>query len=98
MCGMDETKLIDPANLVGTAELAHLFRVARTTVSGWFKERDTTHFPETVARVASGPLWDIEEVVAWYPTYNPRNGRPGRAPVKVGNTWRPADSVGVQGF
>lgn len=75
------TKLIDPSKLVGVAEVADLFKVGRTTVSNWYERRARNNFPETVARLASGPIWDRDVVVAWYIAYVPnKGGRPGRMP------------------
>jgi hypothetical protein len=57
---------IEPRWLYGVAEIADLLQVGRTTVSNWYEARHKTSFPETVHRVASGPLWDVRAVVGWY--------------------------------
>jgi hypothetical protein len=74
---------IKVASLAGVAEIADLFRIGRTTVSNWDSRRDRNGFPERVKSLASGPLYDVEEVVAWYITYEPsKGGRPGTVPVR----------------
>ena len=87
----DEAQLIDPRYLVGIAELSDLFGVARTTASMWHIRRDTNGFPEAVATLRTGPIFDVTECVEWYARYNPsRKNRPGRMPLRVGGTYQPA--------
>jgi len=81
---------IDPRHLAGVAELAALFRVGRTTVSQWIARRDRNGFPEPVARLASGPIFDVNVVVAWYVGYVPeKGGRPGWTPRQINGTYAP---------
>jgi hypothetical protein len=89
---------VDPRCLVGVAEVAHLLGVGRTTVSAWYDRRERTLFPEIVARLASGPIWDVDQVVSWYVAYVPKKGqRPGVMPARRGKSWAPASASGVQG-
>lgn len=95
---MSTPRTVDPVCLVGVAEVAHLLGVGRTTVSAWYERRDRTGYPEIVARLASGPIWDIEQVVDWFKGYRPKKGaRPGAVPVKQGELWVPASAAGVRG-
>ena len=72
---------IDPRLLVGVAELSKLFGVGRTTVTQWAARRHRNGFPEPVAELAMGPLFNVSEVVRWYGAYVPeKGGRPGRMP------------------
>jgi len=74
-------RLIDPRKLAGVAELARLFLVGRSTVTQWAARRDRNGFPEPVAVLAMGPVFDLDEVVEWYVGYEPdKGGRPGRMP------------------
>ena len=73
--------MIDPRHLVGVAEISALFLVGRTTVAMWHTRADRNGFPPLVAQLAMGPLWDVNEVIAWYGSYKPlKGGRPGRVP------------------
>jgi chromosome partitioning protein len=49
--------------LVGTAELAELLGVSKQTVSNWRSKEDG--FPDPIAELKSGPVWDQAAVVAW---------------------------------
>lgn len=84
------TETVDPRCLVGVAEVSHLLGVGRSTVSAWYERRAHTSFPEIVTRLASGPIWDIEEVVSWFRDYKPSKGvRPGAMPIRRGKQWVP---------
>lgn len=65
----------EPADLVGTPELAARAGVAEATVHSW--RRRHADFPKPIVRLASGPVWDWREVAAWVarprPTGRPRN-------------------------
>lgn len=50
---------------VGVAEIAADLGVPRSTVSMWDARRRTNGFPEPVAELAMGPVYDLEEVRAW---------------------------------
>ena len=90
------TKMVKVESLAGVAEIANLLRVGRTTVSNWDERRERNGFPQRVKTLASGPVYDIEEVVAWYLEYSPsRGGRPGLTPVRDKNgRYRPAKMPG----
>lgn len=76
-----EHRPVDPRHLAGVAEIAALFLVSRTVVSNWDARRDRNGFPLPVCRLASGPVYDVNEVLSWYAGYVPlKGGRPGRAP------------------
>ena len=57
-----------PPNLAGVAEISARFGVPRTTVSMWDARRDTSGFPPPVVRLAAGPVYDLDAVVAWHQT------------------------------
>lgn len=74
-------RLVDSRHLAGIAELSRLFLVGRTTVAQWAARRHRNGFPVPVAYLSMGPIWDVNEVLAWYGSYVPeKGGRPGRAP------------------
>jgi hypothetical protein len=78
---VNEPRLIDVRKLAGVAELARLFMVGRTTVTQWAARADRNGFPDPVARLAMGPVFDLDEVLDWYTHYEPdKGGRPGRMP------------------
>lgn len=54
--------------LGGITELSKELGVPPTTLSMWDHRRATTKMPEPLARLTCGPVWDVDEVVAWYPT------------------------------
>jgi hypothetical protein len=51
--------------LAGIAEIAEEFGVPRTTASMWDTRRASNGFPEPVARLAAGPVFDLAEVREW---------------------------------
>jgi predicted DNA-binding transcriptional regulator AlpA len=64
--------------LVGIAEIADMFGVARNTAWRWSRR---ARFPEPLARLASGPVWRREEIEAWGAEQLPlRTGRPPKSP------------------
>ena len=63
--------LIDPADLVGVAEIAARAGVAKATVMSWRRRHDD--FPTPVVILAGGPVWDWPTVDAWRKTL--RSGR-----------------------
>lgn len=50
----------------GVAEIAQEFGVGRSVVSMWDFRRATNGFPEPVARLAAGPVYDMTAVRAWH--------------------------------
>lgn len=76
-------KTIDVGSIVGVAEISSLLGVGRTTVSNWDDRRERNGFPQRVKTLASGPIYDVDEIVAWFVDYEPsRGGRPGKVPIK----------------
>lgn len=51
--------------LVGVAEISAIHQVPRSTVSMWDARRATNGFPEPVADLAMGPVYNAAEVAAW---------------------------------
>jgi hypothetical protein len=51
--------------LAGIAEIAAEFGVPRTTASMWDTRRESNGFPEPVARLAAGPVYDMRAVREW---------------------------------
>lgn len=49
--------------LWSVAEIADHLQVARSTVHHWQKHEEK--FPEPVARLATGPVWNAQEVRHW---------------------------------
>jgi predicted DNA-binding transcriptional regulator AlpA len=61
--------------LAGLAEVAELLGVSKRSASRYTRRSD---FPEPVARLAAGPIWDADEVERWAAKQRPfRPGRPG---------------------
>lgn len=81
-------KMVQGRHLAGVAELAELFGVGRTTISNWHARTDKNGFPDPVAILAAGPVWDRTDVVTWHALYVP-----GRGKRKAGTTPTP-DRVG----
>lgn len=52
--------------LVGMKEIAARLDVPRTTASMWHARRATTGFPEPVADLRMGPVFDWHAVKAWF--------------------------------
>jgi predicted DNA-binding transcriptional regulator AlpA len=67
--------LVSPREaLVGIAEIAEMFGVARNTAWRWSKR---PAFPQPAARLASGPVWHREIIEAWASDHLPlQTGRP----------------------
>lgn len=70
--------MVDPDLLVGVAEIADAAGVTRGRVSQWVAA-GTLEFPDTVAHVASGPLWLWPDVLRWLENTN--RPRPDGAPM-----------------
>lgn len=74
-------ELIDPHFLAGVGEISRLFLVGKSTVAQWHARADRNAFPEPIAQLSMGAVWDVNEVLAWYARYKPlKGGRPGRVP------------------
>lgn len=58
------TRLVDPANLVATGDIAAMFGVVGPTVSCW-KTRHAD-FPAPVHTPSTGPLYLRSAVLEWY--------------------------------
>lgn len=84
--------LVDPRYLASTGDVAALFMVGKTVISNWYARRDRNGFPEAVAVLMSGPVFDVNEVAAWYGRYVPsKGGRIGSAPRSVNGRYLPSD-------
>lgn len=53
-------------DIVGVAEIATMLDVPRTTVSMWDARRRTNGFPAPLERLAMGPVYSREAVLAWH--------------------------------
>lgn len=54
--------LVRPLELGSLADIARRLQVARSTVTGWTRTRETNHMPPPV----SGDAYDLREIEAWY--------------------------------
>lgn len=54
--------------LGGIAEIARECGVPRTTASMWHVRRHRSGFPEPIAPLDMGPVFDMAEVRKWYET------------------------------
>ena len=68
------TKYITPERLIGFAEVAELLGVSKDTANGY---RRRSSFPDPVAELKMGPLWDTVDVRRWKAA-NLRAGRDQR--------------------
>ena len=50
-------------SLVGLAEMADLFGVTKQVLSNWRSRKPT--FPQPIAELKSGPVWNLDAVLAW---------------------------------
>jgi hypothetical protein len=65
-----------PPRLAGLAEVAEILGVAKRSASRYTRRDD---FPEPVARLSTGPVWDADAVEAWGVEHRPfRRGRPAK--------------------
>lgn len=73
---MKETndKAVQGRHLAGVAELSAAFGVGRTTISNWHGRSAGNGFPDPVAVLAAGPVWDINDVITWHSLYVPGKG------------------------
>lgn len=64
--------------LAGLAEAAEILGVSKRSAVQYAKRAD---FPEPLARLASGPVWDAAAVEAWGTEHGPfRRGRRSKQP------------------
>lgn len=56
----------DALQFGGVAEIAAMLGVPRSTVSMWDSRRGTNGYPEPVARLTMGPVYDLAAVRAWH--------------------------------
>lgn len=61
-----------PPVLVGTAEAADILGVERPRIGRWL---DKGKMPEPLTRLASGPVWDKRDIVAFKPEVEKRRRR-----------------------
>ena len=67
-----------PLRLAGLAEVAELLGVNKRSASRYTRRAD---FPEPLARLSSGPIWNAAEVEVWGAEHGPfRRGRPAKRP------------------
>jgi hypothetical protein len=66
--------LVGSKDLAGTAEMADLFSVSRTVVSGWHDPKRMTVPPGPVTRLSSGPVFDSWEYMRWHNAWVPVKG------------------------
>lgn len=67
---------VEVSNLVGRTEIGEILHVKTTTVGNWYERRAYIGFPETVARLSMGPIWDLSEVLAWWKSWTPKHQHP----------------------
>lgn len=67
-------RLIDPDNIGDMAAIAEDVGVSPATVKSWRQRHDD--FPEPIATLAIGPVWDLEEVTEWIASHPRTRGRP----------------------
>jgi hypothetical protein len=71
---------VPPEELAGLADIARLLGVTKRTAQKYVRRPD---FPETLGRIAAGPVWRRSEVEAWakatlpLPTGRPRKEEEG---------------------
>lgn len=63
---MYDGDMTETRELVGVAEISARFGVGRTTVSQWQARRASTGFPDPVADLRMGPVFDWDEVRTWH--------------------------------
>jgi hypothetical protein len=86
----EKPRLIEPRHIVGGTEISILFQVGRSTVAQWHSRADRNGFPTPIVELASGAIFDVNEVYSWYAQYRPlKGGRPGTLPLKSGGRYLP---------
>jgi chromosome partitioning protein len=66
--------------LVGTSEVAELLRVSKQTILNW---RAKGEFPEPIAELKSGPVWDRPQVLKWAQAEGIPTAQPGQKQAEV---------------
>jgi hypothetical protein len=71
---MTTTDMVDPVYLAGVFELAQAFKVSSATVSSANRWPGIAGFPKPIVVLASGPVYDIRDVIAWWDDWVPARG------------------------
>jgi hypothetical protein len=77
-------------DLVGLAEIAEMAGVSRQAVTNWTARHDS--FPQPLARLAAGPVWQRAAVAAWLETQGLGSDKP-RARFRKGAIHTHADLI-----
>ena len=64
MTGPERYRVVRVSDLAGIAEIAARFGVTRQAVCNWVVRH--RHFPQPVVILASGPVYDMKEIVRWH--------------------------------
>ena len=75
----DPDKMVRAGDIAGNKDLAAMLHVKESTNANWADRREMaddkgTGYPNPIARIASGPVWDASEVREWYKAYTPQKG------------------------
>lgn len=81
---MAEGRWVRSENVYGTTEVAHLLNVGVAAVSMWTRRKP--EMPDPLRMLASGPVWDVTDVLAWYRRWKrlPADWDPRVNPCKCG--------------
>ena len=78
--------------LAGLAEAAEILGVSKRSAVQYAKRPD---FPEPLAGLASGPVWDAAAIEAWGAEHGPfRRGRPAKRTNETADTGNKESSAG----
>lgn len=77
-------------DLVGLAEIAEMAGVSRQAVTNWTARHDS--FPEPLARLAAGPVWQRADIAAWLEAQGLSGGKP-RTRFRKGAVYTHADLI-----
>lgn len=61
--------------LMGTTEIAAMLGISRQRVHKLTADAETTKFPEPLATLSMGKVWDAADIRKWAKTYAPRTRR-----------------------
>lgn len=81
-------------DLVGLAEIAEMAGVSRQAVTNWTARHGS--FPEPLAKLAAGPVWERANVAAWLETQGLATRKP-RAHFRKGSIYAHADLINAFG-